>query len=204
MNRKKNTTGREGYLGLLLSVALFVCGILVGTFTAGAMDEGGSSALYGIISDYVTLVREGTFSRPELLSVLLSTYKDQVLVMFMGLSIPGFALIPIVNGVRGFFLSFSIAAFIKVFGTGGVLTAIGLFGLTAIVSVPCLIFSSAICFQASANLCRSVLIGSRSAAKLYDRAFFLRCGLCLAALVVPVILEMYVVPWFVSAVSVFL
>lgn len=186
-------------------MVFFVCGTILGTFIAGSIDNSGNSAMYGDINNYIKLIESGSFERADFLSAAFSAYKYHVLVIFLGLSIPGFVVIPVVSGVRGFYLSFSIAAFIRVFGSGGALAAIGLFGLTAIITVPCLFILSAQSFNASYGLCQTIRGKTKILlAQNYSGAYFLRCIICLAVLFLSVIVEIYLTPWFVSAVSVFL
>lgn len=203
--RKKNITDSASHIGTMLSVIFFICGILIGTFSAGLIDDSGSSALYGNISDYISLIESGSYVRADFISALFSAYKYHILVMLLGLSIPGFIIIPFVSGVKGFYLSFSFAAFIKVFNSGGAIVAFGLFGLTALISIPCLFFISTHAFSSSFGLCSCVFGKSRVGAPYcYSNGYFLSCGVCLAVLFISVLIELYVTPWFVSTVSVFL
>lgn len=209
MNKRNLTSkrikGSASYVGIMLTAIFFICGTVLGTFTAGSIDASGSSTMYGDIYNYIKLIESGSFERADFISALFSAYEYHLLVIFLGLSIPGFVIVPIVSGVRGFYLSFSIAAFIKVFGFGGTLTAVGLFGLTAIITIPCLFILSAQSFNASYGLWLAVRGRSKMGiAQNYNRGYFLRCAICLAVLFISVIIELYLTPWFVSAVSVFL
>lgn len=204
-NEKRSTTDPSDRIAVLLSVIFFVSGIFVGTFSAGSIDETGSVALYGDINEYIEVIRNGSYVRADFLSAILSAYKYHLLVVFLGLSVPGFIIIPFLSGVRSFYLSFSIAAFIKVFGSGGALVAFGLFGLGALITIPCLFMLSAQSFMASYELWRLVVGKSRgTVTRIYGKRYFFRCGAVMAVLFFSVLLEMYVTPWFVSVVSVFL
>lgn len=202
---KKSITDSSGRIGTMLSVIFFVCGVLLGTFTVSTISETGSSALYGEVAEYIDQLESGGIIRADIISAIISAFKYPLLVFFLGFSIPGFALVPAVVGIRGFYLSFSIATFVKVFGSGGALVAFGLFGLTALITVPCLFVLSARSFSSSYGLWRIFRGKSRAGMSRNLGSGNVFFGvITLAVLFASVLIELYITPLFVSAVSVFI
>lgn len=202
---KRPLSSGENHFGLTICIVLFACGVVIGTFAAGYINEEIFSDLYNEISGYAGLVEEGSFRQPGVLSVIWSTCKYHLLVVFLGFSLLGPICIPLVSGIKGFFLSFSIAAVIKALGGGGWLVAIGLFGLGSIISLPCFFLLGSGAFKMSLGLFRSISGTSKSGISvLYGRRFLTRACLCVLALMAAVMIELYVTPYFLSMVSAFL
>lgn len=202
---KKSITDSSSHIGTMLSVGFFICGVLLGTFTAGSINESGSMSLYGEVSEYIEQIESGGIIRADFISALIVAFKYPVFVIFLGFSIPGFVIMPFVLGLRGFYLSFSIATFIKVFGSGGALVAFGLFGLTALITIPCLFILAAQSFSSSYGLWRIFRGKSRAVmSRYYSDGYIFRCVVAQAVLLFSVLVELYITPMFVSAVSVFI
>ena len=68
--------------------------------------------------------------------VMWGQMKYSVLLLFLGLTALGVVGIPVLFGVRGFLFVFSVACFCRVFGAAGLIPALILFGLPAILWVP--------------------------------------------------------------------
>jgi len=150
------------------------------------------------MSGYIAQILDGTHVVPGILSTLWMTGRVHLLVLFLGFSLLGTLCLPVVAGVRGFYLSFSIAAFIRAFGLGGWPVAFVLFGAGALITVPCFFLLATQAFATSANLGRSLLGGGKlSVRTLYSRAYVMRTAFCVVGLLSAVLVELYLTPVFV-------
>ena len=208
MNRKavyRVQPGREEFFGLLACVVFFLSGIVVGTFSANSLDEAGTLALGASMAGHIDQILVGGHHTPGFWSTLWVTGRVHLLVLFLGFSLLGVPGLPVVAGVRGFYLSFSIAAFIRVFGAGGWPLAFALFGVGALITIPCFFLLASQAFRASAHLGKSVLgLGRAQVQALYGRDYVLRTGVCAVGILAAVLLELYLTPALVVWASSFL
>ena len=186
---------RNGFISGITCLIFFACGVVVGIFSARTLEEAGASALnqsvLASIEHLVTGARTGT----GFLATAWAMGYLHLLVLFLGFSLLGVLIIPILAGVRGFYLSFSIAAFIRAFGFSGWPLAFSFFGLTALITIPCFFILASQGMSSSLALGRS-LFGMEKAhfTALYGRAFLLRTVICTLALFLAVALERYISP----------
>ena len=208
MNRKAVYTiapAREEMFGLLVCVIFFLSGALIGTFSARSLDEAGTLALRASMTVYLDQIMAGTYITPGFWGTLWVTGRVHLLVLFLGFSLLGAFCMPVVSGVRGFYLSFSIAAFIRAFGTGGWPMAFSLFGVGALITVPCFFILASGAFSTSVRLGKSAIgAGGLQAGALFGPGYWRRAGLCAAALLFAVLLELYLTPALVGWTSSFL
>jgi len=196
---------QRGFLGLMVCVVFFACGIIAGTFSARNLDAANTHALQERMMGYMEQIRAETFVSPGFWSVLWTTGRDHLLVLFLGFSLLGVFCLPILSAVRGFYLSFSIATFIRAFGAGGVSVAFSLFGVGALFTVPAFFILVTYAFRASAEMGSAILSqGKLQAGKLYGSAYFIKVALCFLGILVAVLVELYVTPALVSWTSSFL
>jgi hypothetical protein len=85
-----------------------------------------------------------------------NAFKYHVAVFLLGFTMLGVGVAPLITATKGFFLSFSITAFIKAFGLSGLWFSLGAFGVQALVSLPCLFYLSMRSMTASASLLGAV------------------------------------------------
>ena len=139
MGRRQRTDG--GPLGqgaaLVLLGGLFFAGGAAGCLFAGLADGEGAASLVGYLTDYLTLAAGGTVAR-AFWPVLWRELRYLLAVAVLGMTPLGVAGIPLVLGVRGFFLGFSSACFCRVFGPAGLVPGAVLFGLPALLWAPAL------------------------------------------------------------------
>lgn len=100
--------------------------------------------------------------------------------------------------VRGFLFSFSVACFRRLFGGAGLIPALFLFGLPALLWAPALLVLGAQGMLGAYGLLRRVTGDSRYPLS-YDTAYGVRCALCGGAVMLCVILELSIVPVLVGA-----
>jgi len=207
---KRNRIGRgdsdqRGFLGLLICAVFFVCGIIVGTFSARRLDTAGTHALYESMVGYMEQVRAGIYISPGFFTVLWTTGRDHLIVLFLGFSLLGAFCLPVLSGVRGFYLSFSIAAFVRVFGMDGVPVALSLFGVGTLLTLPAFFILVTQAFSASAQMAKAVFgIGTLQVGLLYGRGYWLRLIVCFLGILAAVFIEIYLTPALVSWTSSFI
>ena len=208
MNRKpayKARPDREEFFGLMTCAVFFLSGIAVGTFSASSLDEAGVLALQNSMVEHIDQIIAGTHIPLDFWGTLWVTGRVHLLVLFLGFSLLGVLCLPVVAGARGFYLSFSIAAFIRVFGTGGWPLAFALFGAGALITVPCFFLLASQAFSASVRLGKSAVgMGQIRAGALYGQVYLVRAGVCAGGILGAVFLELYVTPLLVIWASSFL
>ena len=208
MSRKvahKSRPDKDELFGLMICTIFFACGIVVGTFSARVLDYAETLALYTSISGYINQIADATYVPPGFLSVLWATGRYHLLVLFLGSSLLGVLCLPVLSGIRGFYLSFSIAAFIRAFGPEGWPVAFALFGVGALITVPCFFLLVSQAFTSSARLGRGVLGPGRVHLRtLYHRGHIIRTAICFVGILAAVLLELYVTPFLVAWLSAFL
>ena len=101
--------------------------------------------------------------------------------------------LPVLFAVRGFLFSFSVACFCRLFGGAGLIPALFLFGLPALLWAPALFVLGAQGMLGAYGLLRRVTGDSRYPLS-YDTAYGVRCALCGGAVMLCVILELSIVP----------
>jgi len=208
MKRKLISQGnsdRGGSFGLIICAVFFACGVIAGTSSARRLDAMGTYALYESMMGYMEQIRAGTYVSPGFLSVLWTVGRDHLIVLFLGFSLLGALCLPILSGVRGFYLSFSIAAFIRAFGFGGVPVALSLFGVGALLTLPVFFILTAQAFSASSQMGKAALgMGTLQLGVLYGRGYLLRLIGCFLGILAAVLIEIYFTPALVSWTSSFL
>ena len=164
-----------------------LAGCLMSTFLSGDGLESLQSYLEAFLWEMDGAQRlEG----PALAGQLWSVLRWPLFALLLGFTALGVLGLPLLFAVRGFLLAYSIAAFVRAFGSAGCLLAFLVFGVGGAVSVPVLFVLGVQGLSASCRLSgRSPGEGSP-----YGRAYFVRCGGCAAALCVCVFLERFAVP----------
>lgn len=187
---------------LAVSGAAFFLGGLGGCLMASWVTGGGSERLYAYLEGFLAAAGAGAVASPALAPLIWDTLRWPLLAVLLGCSALGVLGLPLLFAVRGFLLSFSIAAFVRMFGNAGCLLAFLVFGVSGCVAVPVLFVLGV---QGLASACR--LAAKRQPTE--DRrnpggakAFLVRCGLCTGALGVCVLLEYLVVPALVAGMAV--
>ena len=186
------------YLGLIICGALFICGGVVGTVSAGFASAGDPG-----ISDYLSgyLEFSGQDVRPGFLSALFNACKYHLAVILLGFSIFGVFCVPVLSAMRGFFLCFSISVIVRRFGGDGVLLALALSGVGAALTVPCFFVLSASAFSSSLHVFKSVAAKGRGGIVTKPSSsgsFFRRVCACSAVLACSALLDTLFIPKLIS------
>lgn len=187
----------KGLSALIVTAAFFALGALMGSLLAFRAAESGADALQAYLEQFLHLAQEDSLTFPDLFPFLWHTLRWPLAAVLLGFSAFGLLGIPVLSGLRGFFLAFSTAGFARVYGRSGLMIAFLLLGIPAFVAVPAIFLLSVQSFMAACSL------ATRSSGQgrwelPYGREYLFRCGMCVAALVVSLLLERYLVPVWVT------
>lgn len=182
---------------LAVLAVCFLAGGLLGALAAANASAGGAEGLDAYLSAFLSQAQGGLLRSPSLPAQIWTVARWPGLAVLLGFSTVGLVGIPLLFGVRGFLLSFSIASFVRVYGAAGGLLAALVFGTSGCIAVPILFVLGVQGLQASRALAVR-LLEERRRMLPYDRAYWLRCGLCTGGLAFCVLLEWAAVPSLVS------
>lgn len=176
---------------VVLSIA-FLMGGMAGCVLAALSSGAGAEELSRYLVDYLTLSQGGQLSR-SLWPVLWGQVRYLLAGLLLSLTALGLAGLPILFGVRGFFFSFPVACFCRVFGGRGLFTAFILFGLPALLWAPALFLMGVSGFLSAQQLLRRAMGEGRGGLPL-SGAYWCRAGLCAGLALAAGALEYWVVP----------
>jgi stage II sporulation protein M len=126
-------------------------------------------------------------------------FKYHLAALFLGFSVLGVFCIPALSAVRGFFLSFSVSAIIRLMGSKGILLTLSIFGINTLITIPCFFVLSVSGFSASLYLLRLVFSkNTKNTASPFNSRFFMNCGICLIVLMVSTLIDTYLTPYLIS------
>ena len=187
----------DGVSALVVTAAFFALGTITGCLLAFRATESGAEALSVFLERFLSLAKDGGMVFPDFFQLLWHCVRWPIAAFFMGFSALGLFGVPILSGLRGFFLAFSAASFSRAFGGAGLTAAFLLIGIPAIVAIPAFFLLSVQSFSsACTRAARNSGQGRRELS--YSREYFFRCGLCAVALLVSLLLECYLVPFMIS------
>ncbi|MDR2501737.1 MAG: stage II sporulation protein M [Oscillospiraceae bacterium] len=143
--RKRNLQIGSGLsAGLARISALFIAGCVAGTLAAELVTPGAQ-----LREHLLSPASSGFFGN------LLSESKYALIALALGCSTIGVAGIPALAAARGFFLCFSMAGIVRVFGGAGIPYALVSVMPRALLTIPFLFLLSERAFRASARLIRA-------------------------------------------------
>lgn len=167
------------------SLAIMIICILLGV-AAGCVFTANSEngAIEGIIGEDIRALSESGTGDYSFLKTFFNLIKYPAASFFLAYSAFGIICIPLLSFFRGFVLSVSISSIISTFGKKGILTALSMFGIQTVISIPCLILITALSFDCSKLFAFAVLAprGQVLAKKpnlLYFSLFFVFCVILL-------------------------
>jgi len=114
---------------------LFLLGGGVGCLYAGFAAADGAFALRDFLTDYLALTGADRLSL-SLWPLLWGEFRWLLAVVLLGFTALGGVGVPALFFVRGFLFSFSVGCFCRVFGWAGLLPALALFGIPALMWAP--------------------------------------------------------------------
>jgi len=176
-----------------VTAAFFALGGLGGSVLAMRTTAGGADALGSYLEQFLTSAQMGGLSSPDLFPFLWRNLRWPLGAFLLGFSALGLLGIPLLSGLRGFFLGFSVGAFAQAYGRSGLAVAFLLQGLPGLIAIPVFFLLAVQSFSMARGLLgRGSGQGRREAA--YDKAYLMRCGVCAAALGLSLLIERYLVP----------
>ena len=179
------------YFGLIVCGALFICGGIVGSAAAGFA---GGAEVSNFMAEYLARANGNALRTGEFFSALFTACMYPFAAVFLGFSVLGVFCLPALAAVRGFFLCFSISAVVRSFGGDGALLALSIFGLSALLTVPCFFVLSVQSFSSSLKVLKSVTARGAGVMRPYDGEFFKRIGACAVVLACSAFVEILLVP----------
>lgn len=190
--RKKWDLPSEQSGALAILAVSFLLGGTAGCFLAALSGGAGLEELGGYLTDYLSLAREGDLPRGSW-SLLWGQAKYLLAVLVLGLTALGLVGLPVLFGIRGFFFSFPVACFCRVFGSRGLFPAFTLFALPALLWAPALFLAGVYGFLSAQQLLRRSLGESRGGIPL-NGPWWCRASLCMGLVLAAGLLEYWVVP----------
>lgn len=183
----------EGVVALAVTALFFALGSLLGLVTSSSVSLDGIAVMHAYLERFLSHVQENGLIRPELFSFLWQVIRWPFWALLFGFSSFGLVGLPILNGMRGFFLAFSVGAFVQTYGHNGAVAALVLLGIPAFISVPAFFLLSAQSFSAAY---RSMLrISAQNKRELpYHHIYLLRCVFSVILIGISASLEWYLVP----------
>lgn len=191
IRKKWDLPSEQGRTLVVLSIS-FLIGGLAGCILAALSGGAGVEELSCYLVDYLTLTQSGQLSR-SLWLVLWGQVKYLMAALLFSFTALGLAGFPVLLCTRGFFLSFPVACFCRVFGNRGLFPAFFLFGLPALLWAPALFLLGASGFLSAQQLLRRAMGEGRGVLPL-NGAYLCRAGLCVGLALAAGLLEYWVVP----------
>lgn len=190
---------QRGPLGRLLFLSLlFFGGLLLGQAAAVRVPEAALAELQAYLTDFFSLERRPL---PEMaVSTLVLYFRYPLMAFLLGFASIGVIFLPLAGLAFGFFLSFSVCCFTAVFGSGGVLLALAVFGLRCGLTIPGFFLLAAPSLGTAAALAGTGKRGRRSLPVVYGRACWLRLAVVCGVLLAGVLLDLMISPWLVEIV----
>lgn len=174
----------------VICASFLICGCIVGTFVSGLVNDG--KELFDYISSYLKLIESGQ-SDTDFFTEFLRNMKYHTMVLLLGFSVFGAPVIPVILGIRGFTLSFSVSSMVRVLGGRGIVLALSAFGVSAVFIIPSLIIFGAHCTRASSMLFLSVFKRNlKQDHMIYDKAFLIRALSSFAFIAVISVFDRYI------------
>lgn len=196
--KKQGKDGQPPPLSRLLFLALFfLSGVFLGQVLSGRVPDSTGDELGRYLTDYLRLGGETGRTTDTALSAVVIYFRYPLLAFLLGFTSLGVILLPCVTAAYGFFLSFSVCCFTAAFGADGVLLALAVFGLRCAVTMPCYFLLAVPSWGTSAALASfSFSRGRRAPPVFYDRGYWIRLGVAMAALLAGMCADLFLSPWF--------
>ncbi len=181
--------------------AAFAVGALVGLLLAAQVGGEGQESLSTYLQAYLAAAKTGSAAPPEPAAVVWEAVRWPLLTLLLSFTALGAVGIPAIFAVRGFLLSFAVSSFVRIFGGAGAILAFFAFGFTGLISLPALFLLGVQGLLSAAALAGGVLLGGKGTPSLPGRVFWMRSGLCAAALALSAGLEYWAVPALLASVA---
>ena len=121
---------------IVIMTVCLVCGVVIGCATSFHMNEP-----FSLFKEY-NVFSEGVSVNYSYFKVYFNLIKYPLIVFLLGFTAFGEIAVPLTVAVKGFFISFSVSLMMHGNGTHGLLCALAVFGVQAIISVPSILILS--------------------------------------------------------------
>lgn len=162
----------------------------------------GGEAADAAVLEYLVGLTSGTVQSPSIGAAFLGQFQYPVLCFLFGLTVLGVFLIPITLMTRAFFLAFTITSCVRVFGAwNGFLLSVSMLGLPALLALPCLMVLATFGGVSSYARLMNIISKRRNpvSSPALSKEALTRLGICILAMTVAALLEIYVCPILVNA-----
>lgn len=179
------TYQKESKLYFFLLILSFLAGCLAGSLV-GSFFRFDSS-----LNDFIGF---STLEASSIVSVFFHFARFHLVAFFLASSFYGVALLPVLSCIRGYALSCTAATIISFYPQNGIIMALVILGIPAMISLPCFFSISIEGFMSSSRILHLVRGNSASRKdKLYAKAI-----ICLPFLAIGTLIEYKLVPYLVS------
>lgn len=121
-------------------IAVFLCGVIAGSFTGMQISHSNGTYIVKLSDYFVSQMSDGqTPLYYQMLIRLAEAFSYPILLMLCGMLAASQFWVSALIAARGFLLSFSVAAIISQLGMRGFYLSLASMGLSAVISVPCLL-----------------------------------------------------------------
>ena len=136
----------SGMWHILIVSGCFLIGSVLGSFLGMCTGDSGVAEIDLFLRDFLNLAgtREVIWSVP---AVLWHRGRWLLCCCILSLSSLGIAFLPVLFGMRGFLLAFGVSCFVQVFGAMGLIPAVLLFGIPALLWAPGFLIFGVACLR---------------------------------------------------------
>lgn len=178
-HRHEHRKPASDWKGILLICLPFLLGGILGALICASGAEGDNEGLKEYLETYLTLAQRSEVSLPSFAALLWEYLRYPLFAFLMGFAGIGLIALPVLFGVRGFLLGYTITAFASVFGVDGILIAFLLIGIPELVVLP-IFFALGVQSAASAGRIFQGFLQGKRPQGLYSRRDFILSGACFA------------------------
>lgn len=178
---------------LIFLAGCFGIGLIMGCVLASYLGQGVDVRLSAYLDGYFSVVEQEGAAASSLLSTFWEVFRWPLAAGVFGLTAFGVVAIPVIFCVRGFLLSYAVAVFVQLWGGAGLLLALSIFGLSAILSVTALFVVGLDTFEWGRTLTSAVRHEGRERAPL-KRRLLLHAGAAACWLTAGALLQHWLSP----------
>mgnify|MGYP005810353875 CR=1 FL=1 len=179
--------------GLLVLGGAFLLGGIVGCVWAVLAGGEGGQALCDYLVDYLSLVGAEEQLPSGIWTILWGLMKYVLIALILGLTALGVVGLPVLFGIRGFLLCFSVGCFLRIFGGQGLFPAFALLGLPSLLWVPAFFLVGTQGLLSAQQLLRRSWGDGRGTLP-FSRNYWFRAVMCVGITALCGMLELWVVP----------
>lgn len=159
LNAKQIPVAMFGNISLnaAIMITFFLIGMIAGCIFNVYANDAGNNILFNNNLKEIAANGATTYSFAK---TYLNLIKYPTIIFLLGYTALGIFAIPLTVLFKGFFISFSVSSVIQTFGLSGFYSALAMFGLQTMISIPCIIITASFSLEIS-KLFTSVLHRSK-------------------------------------------